>query len=64
MPNMNGKGPQGEGPLTGRKMGNCEGANKDNENFGRGAGRGRGRGFFGRGFFGRNRRNNSSDNEQ
>lgn len=26
MPNMNGKGPQGQGPMTGRRMGRC--ANK------------------------------------
>jgi len=24
VPNLNGKGPTGEGPLTGRKMGNCK----------------------------------------
>ncbi|NCD01156.1 hypothetical protein EOL94_03635 [bacterium] len=60
MPNMDGKGPQGKGPLTGRGMGNCEGANKD-ENFGRGMGRGC-RGCR-RGFFGRRRANNSSDSE-
>ena len=26
MPNLNGMGPRGEGPMTGRGMGNCPGA--------------------------------------
>ena len=25
MPNMNGTGPEGQGPMTGRKMGKCAG---------------------------------------
>jgi len=40
MPNKDGTGPTGKGPLTGRKMGKCEGA----EPQGRGCGMGRGRG--------------------
>lgn len=45
MPNMNGTGPRGEGPKTGRGMGKCSGASNAqpattaNEN--RGLGRGR-----------------------
>jgi hypothetical protein len=39
MPRLDGTGPQGQGPMTGRGMGNCRGV---------------GRGFLGRGFgFGR-----------
>ena len=39
MPNLNGTGPNGQGPMTGRGMGPC----------GRGMGYGRGMGFYGRG---------------
>ncbi len=44
MPNKNNMGPLGEGPMTGRGLGNCKGADKsDNENtFGRGRCRGQG----------------------
>ncbi len=43
MPNKDGTGPNGKGPLTGRKLGKCEGA--EPQGFGRGCGRGRGRRF-------------------
>ncbi len=44
MPNMDGKGPQGKGPKTGRQMGNCKDAEPQcpkgrfgrKRNFGRG----------------------------
>lgn len=44
MPNMDGTGPQGKGPKTGRELGECQDANPR-------VGRGRGMGFggFGRG---------------
>jgi len=29
MPNKDGTGPEGKGPMTGRKMGNCKGAVED-----------------------------------
>lgn len=54
MPAYDGNGPQGQGPMTGRGMGNCEGvgpATGYGFGFGRGQGRrcgrgmGRGRGF-------------------
>jgi len=45
MPNKDRTGPQGQGPMTGRQMGNCNGAEP---NVGRGLARGRG---FGRGRF-------------
>ncbi len=54
MPNLDGSGPQGQGPLTGRGLGRCRsqgGAVASRPRFGRGAGRGPGRGF-GRGRFG------------
>jgi hypothetical protein len=60
MPGFNKKGPEGLGPLTGRRMGQCAGNENESAGFGygRGFGRGRRRGF-GRGFgffgFGRNR---------
>ncbi|MBD3248319.1 hypothetical protein GF382_03460 [Candidatus Falkowbacteria bacterium] len=42
MPNMNGTGPRGEGPMTGRGLGNCSGAKGANASTrGRGLGRGR-----------------------
>lgn len=47
--NLNGTGPQGQGPMTGRGMGYCG----NGQTYGRGVGRGMGRGF-GRGLgFGR-----------
>jgi len=42
MPNRNKTGPKGEGPKTGRQMGDCEGAEPTGEEFGPGAGLGRG----------------------
>ena len=44
MPNFDGKGPEGKGPLTGRKLGKCDGAVPCPRGGQRGAGRGRGRG--------------------
>ena len=54
MPGGDRTGPMGQGPRTGRQMGNCPGAVPVG-GFGRGFGRGMGRGFgrgmgFGRGF--------------
>ena len=53
MPYRDGTGPMGEGPMTGRKQGNCADDNVRNfggRGFGRGFGRGRGFGFgFGQG---------------
>lgn len=47
MPYRDGSGPNGEGPLTGRRMGNCDAnGNFSNDFVGRGRGFGRG---FGRG---------------
>jgi len=46
MPNFNGTGPRGAGPMTGRGMGRCNGGQA-----GRGFGRGQGRGFGFRRFF-------------
>ena len=43
MPNLDGKGPEGKGPLTGRKLGKCRGAILRPRGR-RGAGRGFGRG--------------------
>ena len=42
MPNENGTGPRGQGPLTGRRLGNCEGANgnPNSPRLGLGGGRG------------------------
>ncbi|MDD3013595.1 MAG: DUF5320 domain-containing protein [Candidatus Gastranaerophilales bacterium] len=40
MPNLNGTGPMGQGPMTGRGLGNCQGADR-----GFGFRRFRGRGF-------------------
>lgn len=45
MPNFDGMGPRGEGPMTGRGMGRC------GTGTGRGLGRGQGRGFGFRRFF-------------
>ncbi len=58
MPRGDGTGPRGQGPKTGRQMGNCEGAEPI---YGRGMGRGFGRGI-GRGF--RNRRYNLSSEDE
>ena len=64
MPNLNGTGPRGEGPMTGRGMGYCAENSSGfaaNPNFGyslglgRGLRRGRGRGFAGRGMGGMGR---------
>ena len=44
MPNKDKTGPTGQGPRTGRQMGNCEGAKPLDER-GRGQGQGNGRGF-------------------
>ena len=54
MPALNGTGPQGAGPLTGRRMGNCVGnTNSGNTGYGRGLGRRfRGGGGFGHSFGG------------
>ena len=49
MPNLDGTGPNGSGPMTGRAAGPCIGRNSSGRTFGRGKGfspgRGRGRGF-------------------
>jgi hypothetical protein len=48
MPNFDRTGPQGQGEMTGRGMGNCDGANRNGMNrrcFG--GGRGIGKRFFG-----------------
>jgi hypothetical protein len=60
MPNLNRRGPMGEGPMTGRRMGRCNSDNKEKpvdeiiqnnessvkpeQGFGLGRGRGQGRG--------------------
>jgi len=45
MPNLDGTGPQGAGPATGRGLGKCEDAKpKDGRRPGRGLGQGSGRG--------------------
>lgn len=46
MPNFDQTGPNGEGPLTGRGLGDCN-TPRGGRGFGRGFGRGNGRGFFG-----------------
>lgn len=54
MPNFNGTGPNGMGPMTGRGFGYCTGARSAtgfySGGMGRGFGRGLGRSFSGRGF--------------
>ncbi len=45
MPNFDGTGPQGNGAMTGRKMGRCAGNSENRIGFGRARGRGQGRGF-------------------
>ena len=42
MPNRDGKGPEGKGPLTGRKLGKCAGATPCPRGRGMGMGGGRG----------------------
>ncbi len=44
MPRLDGTGPQGQGPRTGRSMGNCPGTGGSGRG-GLGRGRGRGQGF-------------------
>lgn len=45
MPRLNGAGPQGAGPMTGRGMGNCNNANANAPMYGRAFGFGKSRGF-------------------
>lgn len=45
MPGMNGTGPQGSGPMTGRRMGKCASAAGVAPHYGYGMGRGHGRGM-------------------
>lgn len=45
MANRNGLGPNNEGKMTGRALGNCLGVDKESRNFGFGRRQGRGRGF-------------------
>jgi len=49
MPNKDGTGPEGKGPLTGRQLGNCKGARicpiELGQGLGRGWGLGRGQGL-------------------
>ncbi len=45
MPNFNGRGPQGGGPMTGRGLGPCGGGAAWGYSHGCGRGRGMGRGF-------------------
>lgn len=49
MPRRDGSGPVGQGPLTGRGLGNCTGVQNTVYGYGRGLGMGRGAGC-GRGF--------------
>ncbi|MFH1682424.1 MAG: DUF5320 domain-containing protein [Candidatus Woesearchaeota archaeon] len=44
MPNLDGTGPEGKGPLTGRKRGKCKGAEPCPYGRGQGVGLGGGRG--------------------
>lgn len=44
MPNQDGTGPQGKGPMTGRKLGKCGDESSNRGGNGNGIGRGRGRG--------------------
>jgi len=49
MANRNGQGPEGKGPMTGRRMGNCNNRFTENsETFVRGLGRGAGKSGRGR----------------
>ncbi len=49
MPGFDRTGPEGEGPMTGRKQGRCAGNEERQRPEGRGLGLGRGRGRNGRG---------------
>ena len=67
MPRLDGTGPQGAGPMTGRGAGPCNNG-QGRANAGRGRGRGFGRGFFGRGQgwfgrFGQNRPDSSKEDQ-
>jgi len=44
MPRLDGTGPEGKGPMTGRKLGKCNTEKKDNTSVAPIAGRGLGRG--------------------
>ena len=46
MPRLDGTGPQGKGPRTGRGMGNCSGTGGSSKGFGLGRRQGRGLGHF------------------
>jgi hypothetical protein len=50
MPQRDGTGPNGQGPLTGRRFGNCKGSSRLNGGFGFGRRAGFGRSFFPRSF--------------
>ncbi len=50
MPSMDGTGPEGKGPKTGRQMGKCKGAEPQSPRGRFGQGRGFGRRLWGRGF--------------
>jgi len=45
MPNRDKSGPNGDGPQTGRKAGNCGTEQQNGRGLGRGLGRGRGQGL-------------------
>ncbi|HKK10347.1 MAG TPA: DUF5320 domain-containing protein [Bacteroidales bacterium] len=49
MPGFDRTGPEGEGPMTGRKQGRCTGRDEEQRPEGRGLGLGRGRRNRGRG---------------
>ncbi len=59
MPGRDKTGPEGNGPLTGRRLGPCNDKENNEDTTRYGNGRGRGRGIFGRrsGGRGRGRRN-------
>lgn len=61
MPNKDGTGPNGDGPKTGRQMGNCKG--KEPQEFPRGQGRNQSRGFGRRSFKRIGQRKKFQDNE-
>lgn len=52
MPGINGTGPQGAGPMTGRGFGYCNNANENAQAFKKGMGMRMGRGYNCRGFSG------------
>lgn len=65
MPNLDGTGPEGKGPMTGRRRGKCRDSEKNRDQNKNEYGMGRGR--RGRGSFGRGRRrgfDNSDFNEE